>query len=168
MQSLLRPCAYSFALAGGAFATATALLTGASIIGRSWFAKPIPGDVELVQFAIAVCISLCLPWCQLKGANIIVDFFTQGLRQRATRALDAFGALLLSLMCLLLAWRTGVGAAAVYQAQETTMILGLPGWWSYAFLAPGLALAAAVALWQASRLVRGLDVTLDAAPQQPV
>ena len=120
--------------------------------------KPIPGDVELVQFGIAVCISLCLPWCQLHGANIIVDFFTQKLSQRASRALDGIGALFLAVMCMLLAWRTGAGALAVRGAGETTMILGLPMWWTYALLAPGLALSAVVALWQAARQLRGLDV----------
>ena len=34
----------------------------------------------------------------------------------------------------------GAGALAVHEAGETTMILGLPMWWTYALLAPGLAL----------------------------
>jgi TRAP-type C4-dicarboxylate transport system permease small subunit len=61
-------------------------------------------------------------------------------------------------MCALLAWRTGVGALAVHDAQETTMILSLPMWWAYASLAPGLALAALIAIVQASRLLRGLPL----------
>jgi hypothetical protein len=48
----------------------------ASIAGRALLNRPIPGDVELTHFGIALCISLCLPWCQLRDANIIVDFFT--------------------------------------------------------------------------------------------
>eukprot|EP01034_Spumella_vulgaris_P043735 gene43735-54347_t len=56
------------------------------------------------------------------------------------RALDALGAFLLALMVALLAWRSTVGAQAVREAGETTMILGLPMWLSYAALAPGLAL----------------------------
>jgi TRAP-type C4-dicarboxylate transport system permease small subunit len=38
---------------------------------------------------------------------------------------------------------------------ETSMILGLPMWWVYASLAPGLALAALVALVQAVMHLRG-------------
>jgi TRAP-type C4-dicarboxylate transport system permease small subunit len=52
-------------------------------------------------------------------------------------------------MCALLAWRTGVGAIAVREAGETSMILGLPMWWVYASLGPGLALAALIAVVQA-------------------
>lgn len=138
-----------FAVAGAAIAMAVALMVVVSIVGRAAFSKPIPGDVELVQFGIALAISLGLPWCQVRRGNIIVDFFTQRASPRAQRALDAAGALLLALMCALLAWRTSAGAFAVHAAQETTMNLELPMWWTYASLAPGLALAAAVALAQA-------------------
>lgn len=154
MDKLLRPLAMSFALVGVATALAVALMVVVSIAGRSLASYPIPGDVEMTQFGIALCISLCLPWCQYKGANIIVDFFTQRLQSRPTRMLDAIGALLMALMCALLAWRTGVGAVAVHQARETTMIMALPMWWAYASLAPGLALAALIALVQATRLLR--------------
>lgn len=148
MARLLSRLALWCALAGCACASLVALLTVLSIAGRSLLKQPIPGDVELSQFGIALCIALCLPWCQLRRANIIVDFFTQKAAPRTLRALDGVGSLLLALMVGLLAWRSGVGALAVYEAQETTMILGLPMWISYAALAPGLALTAVIAFMQ--------------------
>ena len=157
MQTLLERLSLWFALTGGAVAAIVAAMTTTSIAGRATVAHPIPGDVELTQFGIAVCITLCLPWCQLRGANIIVDFFTQKAAPRTRGALDAFGALLLAVMCALLSWRSAAGAFAVQSAGEQTMILGLPMWWTYALLAPGLALTALVALWQATRHARGLD-----------
>jgi len=96
-----------------------------------------PGDVEITQFAIALALSLGLPWCQWRRANIIVDFFTQKLDAAVTRRLDAAGCLLVAAMCALLAWRTGAGALAVREAGETTMVLALPMWWIYAALATG-------------------------------
>ena len=122
--------------------------------------SPIQGDVELTQFAIALAISLALPWCQLHGANIIVDFFTQKMSERAVRVLDGVGALLIGAMCALLAWRTSVGAVSVREATETSMILGLPMWWVYASLAPGLALAALIAFVQAAMHIA--DAPMDA------
>jgi TRAP-type C4-dicarboxylate transport system permease small subunit len=147
-RSLKRLALFS-ALAGCAAACVVAMLTVASIIGRTVWSRPIPGDVELSQFGIALCIALCLPWCQLQRGNIIVDFFTQGLGPRRMRALDGLGSLLLAVMVALLAWRSAAGALAVREAGETTMILGLPMWISYAALAPGLALTALIALLQA-------------------
>jgi TRAP-type C4-dicarboxylate transport system permease small subunit len=149
MLALLRRLTYAFALAGAAVALAVGAMTTASVVGRALFRSPIQGDVELTQVGMALAISLCVPWCQLRGANIIVDFFTQRLPARGIRWLDGVGALLLAAMCLLLAWRTGVGAVSVRQAREATMILDLPMWWAYASLAPGLGLAALVALVQA-------------------
>jgi TRAP-type C4-dicarboxylate transport system permease small subunit len=158
MHTLLRRIAWAFALAGGAVASLVALMMVLSISSRALISRPIAGDIELTQLGIALTISLCLPWCQLHSANIIVDFFTQNLPQRATRALDGFGALLLALMCALLSLRTAAGAIAVSEAGETTMILGLPMGWNYLMLAPGLGLTALVALWQAQRGLRGASI----------
>jgi TRAP-type C4-dicarboxylate transport system permease small subunit len=156
VRSVLVPLARRFALVGGLVACGLAVMTVVSIAGRALLGTPIPGDVELMQVGIALCISLCLPWCQLHGGNIIVDFFTQRLKPRVNRALDGIGALLLALMCALLSVRTAAGAVAVHSADEQTMILGLPMWWAYAMLAPGLALTAVIGVWQAGRLLQGL------------
>jgi TRAP-type C4-dicarboxylate transport system permease small subunit len=148
MLKFLRPLTWWFAVAGSVIAMMVGVMTAVSVVGRAVFKSPIQGDVEITQLAMALSISLCIPWCQLRGANIIVDFFTQNLRHRSIRLLDAMGVWMLALMCLLLAWRTGVGALAVRDAQESTMIMGLPMWWAYASLAPGLAFAGLVALVQ--------------------
>jgi TRAP-type C4-dicarboxylate transport system permease small subunit len=158
MLSVLRRVAAVFALAGSAIALGTGVMVVASVTLRALVTRPIPGDVELTQFGVALAISLALPWCQLHGANIIVDFFTQKLRERTNRALDGIGCLLIAVMCALLAWRTGVGAVSVREAHEASMILDLPMWWVYASLAPGLALAALVAAVQAVMHLRGDDM----------
>ena len=88
MDALLRRLATVFAILGSAVALATGLMTLASVVGRAALSAPIPGDVELTQFGIALAISLGLPWCQLKRANIIVDFFTQRLSPRRLQGLD--------------------------------------------------------------------------------
>ena len=157
MPRFLNRLAWAFAIVGGLCGSAVALMTVTSIVMRSLLSRPIQGDVELTQLGIALCISLCLPWCQLHGSNIIVDFFTQRAKVRTVRRLDAFGALLMALMVGLLAWRTGAGAFAVGGAGETSMILGLPMWWIYAALAPGLALAGVIALVQAGVRLRGSE-----------
>jgi len=155
MLTVLRRVAAVFALAGSTIALGSGLMVVVSVLLRALVSRPIPGDVELTQFGVALAISLSLPWCQLHGANIIVDFFTQKMRARGLRALDGAGALLVAIMCALLAWRTSVGAISVRESHEASMILDLPMWWVYASLAPGLALTALVALVQAVMHVRG-------------
>jgi TRAP-type C4-dicarboxylate transport system permease small subunit len=155
MPKLLHRLAVLFAMAGGVVASVVALMVVVSITSRALLGRPIQGDVELTQFGIALAIALCLPWAQLHGSNIIVDFFTAKSRERTQQWLDAFGALLLALMVGVLAWRTAAGALQVHEAQETTMILGLPMWITYAVLAPGFALTAVIALVQVKLSVSG-------------
>jgi TRAP-type C4-dicarboxylate transport system permease small subunit len=149
MLSYLRKISWLMGLAGAFVALAISLMTTLSVASRALFNLPIPGDIEITQMGIALAISLCLPWCQLRGANIIVDFFTQKISERQRNRLDGLGCLLLVVMYTLLAWRTGAGAISVREAGETSMIISLPMWWAYAALAPGLAIAAVIAFAQA-------------------
>ena len=158
MLRVINRMAWLFALLGGLCASGVALMTVVSVAGRAAIGKPIQGDVELTQLGVALCISLCLPWCQVRGANIIVDFFTQKVGRRKLAVLDGVGALALAVMTALLSWRTAVGAVSIHEAGETSVILGLPMWWTYAMLAPGLALTSVVALVQAGLLFGGRDI----------
>jgi TRAP-type C4-dicarboxylate transport system permease small subunit len=155
----LHKIAWWAALVGGAIALAVGSMTVFSIAKRAITSKPLQGDVELVQLGIALSISLCIAWCQVRGGNIIVDFFTQKAKASINRFLDGLGALMLSVMYGLLSVRTLYGALAVYSSNETTPTLDLPGWWTYACLAPGLALAAVIALYQASLHFRHKDMS---------
>ena len=145
-------------------ALAVGFMTTASVILRAIWSMPIPGDVEITQVGIALAISLCLPVCQLRRANILVDFFTQNCTGRTRQLLDGIGCWLLVLMYGLLAWRTATGAVSVREAGETTMILSVPMWWAYASLAPGLALAALIAALQGIRMLIGAEAPDDAEP----
>lgn len=138
----LRRLSEAFALAGGAIFVAIAMMSVGSIASRALFNQPLSGDYELVQVGCAIFVSLCLPICQVAGANIIVDFFTTRASSRTQRRLDAAGALLLGAVMLLVAWRLGAGTLSMREAGETTTILGWPVWYTYAAMVPGVTLTA--------------------------
>jgi TRAP-type C4-dicarboxylate transport system permease small subunit len=144
-----------FAVVGGAVLVAITLMSVASIVGRSLFGKPVPGDFELVQIGCAICVAAFLPWCQMQRGNIIVDFFTVRASARTRAWLDVFGALLVAAVMLLVGWRTGVGALAVKASGETSMIMGFPSWIGYAFMTPGFVLTALAAAYTAYDAWRG-------------
>jgi TRAP-type C4-dicarboxylate transport system permease small subunit len=144
-----------FAMLGGVLLMLIALMTVASVIGRAVFAKPVPGDIEVTQYAIAVAISAFLPYCLFSGGNLIVDFFTAKAKERTKRMLDAIGALTLAFAMGLFAWRTVVGMVSVKEAGETSMVISVPLWWTYAGMAPCFALATLAALALAVKLWRG-------------
>ena len=143
-----------FAYAGGAIFVAIALMSVGSIVSRALWSTPLQGDYELVQFAGAVFVSLCLPLTQLRRGNIIVDFFTAKAAPSTRWWLDAFGALLLAAVMALLAWRLMAGTFSMREAGETTTILGWPLWIAYATMVPGVALTALIGLAGAVRHAR--------------
>lgn len=156
-MAVLGGLARGFAFGGGAILVALTGMSVASITGRAFLGRPVPGDFELVQIGCGAAIAAFLPYCQLRRGNIIVDFFTVRAGPRAQGALDALGALLVALVMAVLAWRTAVGMVAVRAAGEVSMIVGFPIWIGYAAIVPSLALAALVALhtaresWKAAR-----------------
>ena len=147
-----------FALLGGAVLTALTLLSLYSISMRNLTGSPIMGDWELVQMGCAVAIAACFPMCQMRGAHLIVDFFTQRASRATTKRLDGVGALVLAAMMALLAWRTAVGAMDAKANHETSMLMELPTWIGYALMVPSFTLASVAALYVASRHFRLLEV----------
>jgi len=151
MRRLLDALATALALIGGALLLGVALLTVVSVTGRWSVSQPVTGDIELVQLATAASIALFLPYCQLHGSHLIVDFFTARSSGPVQRRLDAVGSLLAGLLFFLMAWRAGVAVADMRRAAETTMVLGIPLWIPYAAMVPGLALAGVLGVAQTFR-----------------
>lgn len=148
-MKLLEWLAKLCAIAAGALMTAITLLTCVSIIGRETLGKTVPGDFELVGLATGAAVGLFMPLCQLRRANIIVDFFSARFPKPLNAKLDRLGALLLGLSFALLAWRAGLGGLNSWQTQSSTMLLGVPEWIAYVTMAPGFALTSVIALYQA-------------------
>jgi TRAP-type C4-dicarboxylate transport system permease small subunit len=124
-----------------------ALMSATSIVGRALFSRPIQGDYELVQMGTAIFVACCLPLAQIRYANIIVDFFTTRASPRTNALLDAGGALAVAVVMTFVAWRTGVGTIDIMRSGQTTTILGVPTWYTYVAMLPGLALCAVAAYW---------------------
>jgi len=144
----------AFALAGGLILVGVTLMSAWSIVGRAFFNQPLQGDYELVQAGVAIFVAMCLPYCQFQRANIIVDFFTTRAAPATQARLDAIGALLIGLIMLLVGWRTVVGLIDIRASGETGTILGLPTWYTYAGIVPGLFLTAVTAFYAATQYWR--------------
>lgn len=150
-MKLLENLAKLAAIAGGVLLTVITLLTCVSLVGRNTTGWTIVGDFELTGVAAGAAIALFLPWCQMRRANIIVDFFTSKAAPASNALLDRLGALLLALSMALLTWRAGIGGWNAWKTQAGTMMLGFPEWVVYAAIVPALALTAAIGLAQALR-----------------
>ena len=132
-----------FAAIGGLVILAMMLMTVVSVVKRSVLGAPVPGDFELVELGSAIAIFCFLPWCQVSGGNVLVDFFTSTANPRTNHLLEAAGDLLFLLIAALLAWRLFHGGAEMWQYGEQTMVLRIPLWWTFPVIIPAMALLVA-------------------------
>ena len=130
----------AFALAGGLVLIALTLMSLASVVGRAVFTKPLPGDYELIQLGCAVAVAAFLPFCQMRGGHVLVDFFTMNSRPAVRAALDTLGALLVGIAAAVFTWRLTAGAIGLQQANDQTTILEIPTWDAVALMVPSFAL----------------------------
>jgi TRAP-type C4-dicarboxylate transport system permease small subunit len=141
----------AFALGGGLILTALTLMSLASIVGRAAFSLPLPGDYELVQLGCAVSVAAFLPYCQMRGGHVLVDFFTANVRASIRATLDALGAALLAIVGFVFAWRLTIGAIGLREANDQSTILAIPTWWTVSLMVPSFALLGLVSCYTAWR-----------------
>ena len=106
------------------------LVLVATVIGGA-FGRPILGDSELVELLCGIAVFAFLPYCQLRGANVIVDFFSQPLPLRARHWLDAAMGLVFVFVAAILTWRLAEGGITAWERSRKSMFLQLPDWWGY-------------------------------------
>ena len=150
LETLAKTCA----VLAGVLLTGITLMTCVSLIGRNTTGWTIVGDFELSGSAAGAAIALFMPWCQMRRANIIVDFFTAKASAATNAGLDRLGALVLALCMALLAWRSGIGGVNAWNRGAGSMMLGFPDWIVYVCMVPPLVLTAVIGLVQA---LRGFD-----------
>ena len=147
-QVLNKTCR-AFAVCAGLMLILMALMSLASIVGRSVLDMPILGDYELVQTMSAIAVAMSLPFCQMIRGHIIVDFFTTGLPARVNKRLDILASLVLAVAGFVFSWRIGVGMIELRANGDASMLLNLPTWWGYAPMVPSFFLLGCAALYTA-------------------
>ncbi len=144
---MLYICCDWLATGGGLVLATIALMTVASIIGRSLFSAPVPGDFELVEIGCAISVFAFLPYCQLTHGNVVVDFFTIRTNVKTRSRMDSIGSLIYGCIAALLTWRLILGGYDMYRYGEETMILGLSRWWGFVPMVMSLVLLTLVCLY---------------------
>ncbi|WP_209425184.1 TRAP transporter small permease [Pararhodobacter sp. SW119] len=129
------------AVFGGIVLTGVMIVAVVSIIGRYGSRTglpgltqlgPVPGDFEIVSMGAGIAIFCFLAWAQFNRGHITVDVFVSRLSPRALAGLAAAGNLLLTALAVILVQQLQIGLEEKRRFGETTAILQLPIWWSYA------------------------------------
>lgn len=117
-----------WALAGGIVLLALVVTNAYSLTADILFRKPLAGDFEMVEVGVAVAAFAFLPYCQITGANVTADIFTQGAGPRTVAVLKLLAALVALAFAALLIWRMSYGLIDYRVYRETTTITGFPKW----------------------------------------
>jgi len=147
-----------FAIAGGVGFVALVIMSLVSIIGRKIAATPVPGDIEIMQMGTAIASAAMLAFCEMERQHLRVDFFTAKLSAKTRHVLDALSHLVLAIVALVIAWRTGLSALSLNEAGETSVILGWPVWAVVAGLVPSFLLLAIAGLYNTMHSLSGTAV----------
>lgn len=125
---------------------AAMLVLVATVIGGA-FGRPLLGDSEIVELLVGISVFAFLPYCQLRGSNVIVDFFTQPLPLRVRHWLDAAMGLVFILVAAALTWRLLDGGITAWERSRRSMFLQLADWWGYAIGGIAMLLWIVVCAW---------------------
>lgn len=140
LRGALEGAATFAALLAGFLLLGAVAVTTASVLRGAAINKPILGDSEIVEMLLGVAVALCLPLAEMRGAHVMVDFFTQKLPARGLAGLDALMRAAAALVVAVLAWRLAVGGYNNWDRERETMFLLIPYWWGYAGAAVGMVL----------------------------
>lgn len=152
-QMLMRVSA-GLAIIGGFSLLVVTLVTVASVVGRTAFNRPLLGDAEIVEMGVAFSIFSFLGYCQMRGANVMVDFFTRPLPERVRNGIDSICNLVFALVVVLLTWRLALGGLEAHRNGDFSTFLQLPTWWGY------LAAFVSCVVWAAACLYTSIAALL--------
>lgn len=120
-----------WALVGGAIILVLVVITAASALSNLAFQKPFLGEYELAKHFVGIAIFTFLPYCQLTGANVTVDIFTEGMSARAKAAMGLLAAVLALVFSLVLLRQMSVGFGDYIRYPEETPTLHIPLWTAF-------------------------------------
>lgn len=116
------------AIAGGVVLLAVAGLVTANVAARGTLDTSIDGTFDLVKIGSALCVFLCLPICQARRGNIMVDTFTMKLPAGMRHSLDALWDLIYGMLIGVIGICMLNGAWGQYQSHVVTTQLAVPLW----------------------------------------
>jgi TRAP-type C4-dicarboxylate transport system permease small subunit len=135
-----------WALIGGIIVAALSAYTAISAVKNLITGAPLPGEYELAMHFVAIAIFTFLPYCQLSGANVTVDIFTEGMSHRAKSAMAAFSAIFAVAFSALLLRQMSLGFEDYLRYPEVTALLHIPLWTAFPPILLSLALLLVAAL----------------------
>jgi len=115
-------------LAGGAVCI-MAITTCLDVVLRK-MGSPLPGALDIVTIAGAICISCALPYTTAVKGHVSIEYFFHKLSRRGRIAVDTFSRVLGMALFVFLARQCAHHGASMQRSGEVTPTLQVPMFWS--------------------------------------
>ena len=125
-----------------------------SVVSRSLFQRPVPGDFEIVAMATAAAVFLCLPYTQWLDGNVRVDFFLSKASKHIRTTLDAITNIAFAALALVFCWRMTLGLVDFYTYGDISQIIAIPLWWVMPFAVASFGVLSLNCIYQAVSSLR--------------
>lgn len=155
-RALERACTW-LAVGGGVVMLAFTAVSVGSILSRTFLGSPLVGDFELTERGTAIAVFAMLPYCHLRGGNVVVDMFVGMLPRPLRRQLAISGELLFTIVAGVMTWRLALGGVNQYQFHDMSMMLQIPTWWMFVPIVFSMGLLTLVCVVRAARGGRGFQ-----------
>ncbi len=111
-----------------------ALITIADVLMRWLLNSPMDGVADLGRLIVAVVVSTFFPLALAERRHISIKFLGNAVGNRGRAWLELFSALVTMVFFTILLWELFKFTEELFEAGETTWILGLPvaPWWTVA------------------------------------
>ncbi|HMM52930.1 MAG TPA: TRAP transporter small permease [Burkholderiaceae bacterium] len=149
-RALERACTW-LAVGGGVVMLAFTAVSVGSILSRTFLGSPLVGDFELTERGTAIAVFAMLPYCHLRGGNVVVDMFVGMFPAAVRRALAVLGEVLFAIVAALMTWRLALGGINQYDFNDMSMMLLIPTWWMFVPIVASMALLTLVCVARAAR-----------------
>ncbi|HDZ82499.1 MAG TPA: TRAP transporter small permease [Roseobacter sp.] len=123
-----------FAMISGIAVFMLMVLAVWSVGGRKFFASPLPGYVDWIEFAMPLIAIMGISYTQRNGGHVRMDILIGQLRGRALWAAEMFSVIVILILMLALIW----GSWAHFQrsfdfssplwSRDSSIDIGLPIW----------------------------------------
>lgn len=134
LDRALRPIEQAMAFVSGLGAFMLMVLAVVSVTGRKFFASPLPGYVDWIEFAMPFIAIFGVSYVQRNGGHIRMDIVVGALKGRVLWAAEFITTLLVFLLIVALIWGSwahfdrSFDFTAPNWSRDSSIDIGLPAW----------------------------------------
>ncbi len=101
-------------------------LTGADVLMRYVFNRPITGSLELTEFMMSVAVGYALSYCAMRKGHIRVDLVLMYLPEKTRKPFDLLTYVVCFLFYCLVVWQVLLNGISLMNSKLTSSVLFIP------------------------------------------